>query len=86
MTAQQLSMCRSCGARVLWVRTMRGKRMPLDADHAPLGPYVIVKHVDGGDVAVMVTPSSVDIYAHIKQRYTSHFSTCPNAKDWRRRD
>jgi hypothetical protein len=65
---------------------MGNKRMPLDAEPVPTGMIVIVKHVDGGDVAVHLTAGNLEFYHDIKERYVSHFSTCPDAKTWRRRD
>jgi len=41
--------CRSCRALVTWVKTEKGKWMPVDPDG------------------------------------TSHFATCPNANDWRKK-
>lgn len=84
--AMQLALCRSCSARVVWIRTQSGKRMPLDADPSPKGDFVIVKHIDGGTLAVLVTPKTVEFYHDIKERYLSHFATCPDAGKWRRRD
>src|SRR5262245_8356144 len=37
-TKGHLGRCRSCGAPVRWVRTARGKAMPLDADPAGASP------------------------------------------------
>jgi hypothetical protein len=86
MTERQLSTCQSCGASILWVRTLSKRRMPLDADPKPTGNVVIVKHVNGGEVGVYLSGSNLEFYSDIKERYVSHFSTCPDAKTWRRRD
>lgn len=43
--------CRSCGAEIYWVKTDKGKSMPINAD--------------------------------LKK---SHFATCPEHKQWRKRD
>jgi hypothetical protein len=70
--------CRSCGAALLWAITPKGKRMPLDA--AP---------VEGGlwfayDVAgeKHCAPARAGAEGPL---YTSHFATCPQADQHRRR-
>jgi hypothetical protein len=68
--------CRSCDAPIRWVKTTTGKRMPLDAEPVPDGNLVLV---DG--VATVVDADA----AGTRERYTSHFSTCPQAKSWRRK-
>jgi hypothetical protein len=63
--------CRSCGARIEWAETERGKRVPFDgeivATRSQGNPITgrVIEYVDTG-----VTPS--------------HFETCPDAKTWRR--
>jgi hypothetical protein len=67
--------CRSCGAPVVWVWSSAGKAMPLDAVPVPDGMFQLV---DGRAWTVRsdLQPGP---------RYTSHFATCPQAYDWRRR-
>jgi hypothetical protein len=49
--------CRSCGAKIIWAKTLQGKAIPL---------------------------SVASIEWRGKERYAnSHFSDCPDAKDWR---
>jgi hypothetical protein len=55
------SLCKSCGAQIVWMKTATGKNMPVDAES-----------VEKGD----------EQFDHT--RHTSHFSTCPNAKQHRR--
>lgn len=65
-----MSRCRSCGAEITWAVTQPGgKRMPLDAEPvAQRGLFVF----DNG-------------YAKPPPRlYQSHFSSCPEAAQWRR--
>jgi hypothetical protein len=83
---RQLSKCHSCGASILWARTLSKKQMPLDAEPIATGNVVLVKHVDGHEVAVYLSGGNLEFYSDIKERYRSHFSTCPDAKTWRRRD
>ena len=65
--------CRSCGASIEWVRTTKGKMMPLDAAGTPDGNVTVV------DGVAHVHPGKG------QGDRTSHFVTCPNALDWRKR-
>jgi hypothetical protein len=61
--------CRSCGAPIEWAQTAGGARVPFDP------PVVRVPGLD--DCAELV---EVDMTKTI-----SHFATCPQAAQWRRR-
>ncbi len=79
-----MSTCRSCRARVLWVVTDGGKRMPVDADPVPDGTLVIADR--GADDTPHVTSVAPDaLLIDDPPRYRSHFATCPNADQHRRR-
>lgn len=78
--------CRSCGARILWIRTAAGRNMPVDP--APLG----YRKVPGGRERI-VTPDG-DVITGEKCEagetpdgygYMSHFATCPEAGRHRKR-
>jgi hypothetical protein len=56
---RRITRCKSCRARIIWLRTDLGRNMPVDADT-----------VDVHD----------EIYEH--GRHVSHFSTCPQGKEW----
>lgn len=79
--------CRSCGARVCWVVTERGKKMPLnyvpvERTESGRGLFAI-RLLDSGDLeAIAVTAAWLDEEDPV---FTSHFATCPNAKRHRRR-
>lgn len=70
---RRLGTCRSCGAPIEWGELISGSRMPFNA------PIVAVRAQDelltGGR-----TIEDVDTTVSI-----SHFATCPDAKDWRRK-
>lgn len=75
-----MSKCRSCGAPVRWVKTRTGALMPIDEAPDPAGNVGIDKE----GVAVILAREK------LKQGwggllYRSHFATCPNAKQHRRR-
>lgn len=64
------STCRSCGSRVMWVKTAKGGNMPINYDEALEHEFVGTK----GQVP--------DFDA---TRMESHFATCPHADDHRRK-
>lgn len=80
-----MSTCRSCGAKLKWIKTKAGKNIPVDPEHvdwadADVG-MTLVREEDG-TVATKDTEDS-------RKRgtwYTSHFATCPDADDWRERN
>jgi hypothetical protein len=74
-----VSRCRSCQAEIVWAVTENGKRVPLDAVPAerPSGLFKLVPRVsDPTPLAVSVSGERV---------YLSHFATCPNAEQHRRK-
>jgi hypothetical protein len=66
------SACRSCGAVVEWAETTTGARTPFNPPIVTVP--VLVPVIIGGRVVEDVDPATV-----------SHFATCPDAKEWRRR-
>jgi hypothetical protein len=77
--------CRSCGAAVIWTETERGKRMPVDAepvhDDGIAGTTFVLRAEHEPPLAVAAWPAAFPDEPH----YVSHFATCPDADDWRRR-
>lgn len=63
--------CSSCGADIVWGRTVGNKRMPLDAK--PLQGFDLETD---GPLAGTTGP--------LTAFYVSHFATCPNAAQHRR--
>jgi hypothetical protein len=65
--------CRSCGADIEWAElTTSGKRMPFDRI-VPMRTQPTLLH-DARALDLLDTATS-----------PTHFETCPDAKDWRRR-
>lgn len=67
--------CRSCGAPLIWGVTAQGKRMPVDAmpqKRITLEP---------------ARPGHEDLppLAEVVDTYVSHFATCPNADQHRKK-
>lgn len=76
-----MTACRSCGAPIVWARTVADKACPLDA-----GPDGRPLHVFGGGL-VLVAESSRGIVVeadHGADGYRSHFATCATPKRWRK--
>jgi hypothetical protein len=69
--------CRSCGARVLWVETVNGKRMPLDELPNPAGKFLLDESKN--PPLAIFAPLGAD-----GARFISHFATCPSAEQHRR--
>jgi len=71
--SRRLGTCRSCGAPIEWAELITGSRMPFNA------PITVLRSQDellsGGR-----TIEDVDTAISV-----SHFATCRDAKDWRRR-
>jgi len=70
-----VSQCKSCNAELVWGITAKGHRMPFDAKSDPKGEWVLD---DEGQCR------KVDLFED-GVRYTSHFATCPDADQHRRR-
>lgn len=67
--------CRSCTQPILWGKTEKFANMPIDVDKVPNGNL----DINGDGLLIVVTPSPT------LTRWVSHFTTCPNAKDHRRK-
>lgn len=76
------ALCKSCPAQVFWAETDRGKRMLVDAVPVAKGGNLRVTERDGkAPLATVVAP-------HLRFGTTlhiSHFATCVNARQHRRR-
>lgn len=78
--------CRSCGAPMVFVETIFGKRIPLDPEPNPeKGNIVIVN----GIAVYAVSPKRQAEARRVAERvglklYASHFATCPHAEQHRK--
>ena len=80
--------CRSCKADIIWAKTARGKKIPLDAvaSDEP-GPNQFWLKGDGRHlIAYYIDRHHQALRAQNRDPggYVSHFSTCPNADDHRK--
>lgn len=81
-----MNKCKSCGAEIIWIKMKSGRAMPCDPDPVH---FSIDKEHHRGNV-VLVTPDGMtgrftEDPSSDKIGYISHFATCPNANQHRKR-
>lgn len=74
--------CRSCGAPIFHAPTAAGKTIPVDLEPDNENGSIVIR--DGiakvlSRTGMNISPEPGDV------RYISHFATCPQAKEWRKR-
>ncbi|MCI4360649.1 MAG: hypothetical protein L3J91_03015, partial [Thermoplasmata archaeon] len=81
-------MCRSCKAAIRWAVSVKGKRIPLDADPLPDGNLRLYRPDPMGHVLRL--PPSRAIFVPRPERvegellFVTHFATCPYAEEHRK--
>lgn len=76
-----MSTCKSCGASIVWALSTGGKRIPIDVEPSRDG-NVRLTFDDGASterIARVVQKGS------LPDLHTSHFATCPQAAQHRRK-
>jgi hypothetical protein len=73
--------CKSCGAPLIWAKTIKGHSLPLDAQPSPKGNVIVT---EDGTAMVYRDPSAIAPRYANEPRYVSHFATCPNAETHRK--
>jgi hypothetical protein len=68
----------TCGAKMRWEKTVRGKAIPLDPDPVP-GAHLFIRE-DGLVADDRAHPAPDDA-----PRYETHFATCPDSATHRRK-
>lgn len=71
--------CRSCDAEIIWASTGR-KSMPVDVEPSPDGTVELTPAAAGARAVVWTDTPLFDIPLR-----KSHFATCPQADEWRRK-
>lgn len=71
--------CRSCGDPIRWAKTAAGRSIPLDAEPRDDGNVILR---DG--IAIVFGPNAT-LPLDSGPRYVSHFTTCGQAAEWRKR-
>lgn len=80
-----MNKCRSCNAEIFWCVTAQGKRMPIDAAPSAHGNVDVFECPETGtDMCRVLSASDIEGWPpEGGPLYTSHFVTCPNAKQHR---
>lgn len=77
-----MSYCRSCGQPIDWVKTTKGKNMPVEGD------YIFYDDLSAGEIIItdggnLYTKKKDDSAPSVRGRI-SHFAICPQADEWRK--
>jgi hypothetical protein len=73
----RVTQCRSCKADIVWVKTPKGKNMPIDATPVPDGRWMLEEGDDRNPNAVHASNTHGALEGDMA-RYQSHFDSCPN--------
>lgn len=79
-----MSVCKSCGASIIWARTPAGRTIPIDREPSDDGNVRL--SYEGHKANALVVGKSDDLFSIGEPRHQSHFATCPNADAHRKRD
>lgn len=80
-----MNRCKSCKAEIRWALTPKGRRIPLDPGEAPEGNLVLVEDPRHIDPPTAYGVAEAEERGLKGQRVISHFATCAQAKQHRRR-
>lgn len=84
---EALSICKGCGKEIKWIRTIGGKKMPVD----PEAVFVTVREgserfvTEEGAVISGRSARLDEIGGRTPLAYVPHWKTCPNAADFRQK-
>lgn len=83
---ERVTRCRGCGKPIAFIKTVKGKSMPVDPEERKFVPDVNgrMKFVMA-DGTVLSGEKPMDGDQDVHRGYISHFSTCPEADNFRRR-
>ncbi len=79
-----LARCKSCGAPIWWATTTHGRPIPIDRKPAADG-NVTLERVPGGELRALVHAGQSAALLTGQMRWRSHFASCPQASQHRRR-
>lgn len=84
MAGPSPSNCRSCGAPIYWAHTENGKPIPVDVAPAHDGNVLLTLNRATGQLkAEVYGAKNRHNIPPGRNRYKSHFATCPDRDDWR---
>lgn len=91
MAELKITTCKSCGAKITWIKTKNGRVMPCNVpavnyqDNIKGSDLIITE--DGQVIRGTIVKNNPESKLQMiidGQGYTSHFATCPNAAQYRR--
>lgn len=77
--------CESCAAPIVWAKTDRGERMPVDADPSPTGNVLLTGAPPHRLAGVLNQNQAAGARDAGQRLHLSHFASCPMAGAHRRR-
>lgn len=77
--------CESCGAEIIWARTQRGERMPVDVEPSAAGNVILTGQPPKRRAGVLTRGQAEGARAAGQSLYLSHFASCPMASAHRKR-
>jgi len=80
---KKIDKCSACERAIIWATTSTGKSMPVDAVPSDNGNVVLFPTVDDGRFVALVLGSLEILHYSGRERFTSHFATCPYAELFR---
>lgn len=81
---RRISECKSCREKIRWATwATSGKAMPVDAEPVAEGTVFLFVRNETTLLCEKVTEEALAAQP-TRNRYTSHFATCPNAKQHRK--
>lgn len=78
---RQEALCRSCGGYIIWVRTEKGKMMPLEPGEDPAGRFILTRWLDSGGRRIVHWVRDDELEEYTQPRYDSHYSDCPAKRE-----
>lgn len=78
-----MNLCKTCQAPIIWTVTVKGKRMPVDAEESPDGNVQL--HYAGDSIKAQVLAAHKLHIARLSgaRLHLSHFVTCAQAAQHR---
>lgn len=77
----KVTKCRSCHAPVIWAQTLRDKFLPVNPEPSDKGQVTLEEREGKPPLA---------LYHGVKARgityYVPHWATCPQSKQWRKKN
>jgi len=71
-----------CGAEIVWCRTQKGKRVPLDAEPTKDGDWLIEGPEGEPNPVAVKLPTHAE---YTGPRYVAHWVTCPDRDHFRKK-